>query len=108
MRADMELGALHERAAAVLARLTEGGAGAVVKVREARQLVHELIRQLVEVMGEDRVLLGTDYPFPLGEVLIADTFPGKVIEQSHFSPDVKRKLFWDNAMEFLNLDPSLY
>ena len=30
MRADMELGALHERASAVLARLTEGGAGAVV------------------------------------------------------------------------------
>ena len=52
MRADMELGALHERASAVLARLTEGGAGAVVKVREARQMVHELIRQLVEVMGE--------------------------------------------------------
>ena len=33
----------------------------------------------VKVMGEDRVMLGTDYPFPLGEVRIVDTYPGKVI-----------------------------
>ena len=31
------------------------------------------------MVGEDRVLLGTDYPFPLGEVRILDTYPGKVI-----------------------------
>ena len=34
---------------------------------------------LLEVIGEDRVMLGTDYPFPLGEVQILDTYPGKVI-----------------------------
>ena len=31
-----------------------------------------------KVIGEDRVILGTDYPFPLGEVQIVDTWPGKV------------------------------
>jgi len=62
----------------------------------------------VDVIGEDRVILGTDYPFPLGEVLIADAYPGKVIKESNFSNDIKRKLLWDNAMEFLNLDGSKY
>ena len=73
-------------------------------------LVHDdaALRLLVDVMGEDRVILGTDYPFPLGEVLIADTFPGKVIDESQFSVKTKRKLFWDNAMDFLNLDPSRF
>ena len=32
----------------------------------------------LKVIGEDRVILGTDYPFPLGEVQIVDTWPGKV------------------------------
>ena len=38
---------------------------------------------------QDRVILGTDYPFPLGEVLIADAYPGKVIKESSFSTDIK-------------------
>ena len=73
-------------------------------------LVHDdaALELLVEVMGEDRVILGTDYPFPLGEILISDTYPGKVIQESKFSANRKSKLFWDNAMDFLNLDPSLY
>ena len=73
---------------------------------------------------QDRVMLGTDYPFPLGEVLIADAYPGKVIKESEFSPHIKvrlrhtisrlsdtilqKKLLWDNAMEFLNLDGSKF
>ena len=40
-------------------------------------------------LGEDRIMLGTDYPFPLGEVLISDTFPGKVITQSKFSETIQ-------------------
>ena len=91
-------------------------------------LVHDqgALKLLLEVIGEDRVMLGTDYPFPLGEVLIADTFPGKVVTESGLSSNLKvhtrfknlvihlfsdifqRKIFWDNAMEFLNLDSSKY
>ena len=36
-----------------------------------------------------QVMLGTDYPFPLGEVRICDTWPGKVVEQSKYSDSVK-------------------
>jgi len=73
-------------------------------------LVHDqaALKLLVDVIGEDRVMLGTDYPFPLGEVLIGDTFPGKVVQEADFSPHIKRKLLWDNAMEFLNLDGSKF
>merc|ERR1719220_1747086 len=69
-------------------------------------LVHDdaALRLLVEVIGEDRVILGTDYPFPLGEVQIVDTWPGKVIAESDFSKKTKKKLLWDNAISFLNLD----
>jgi len=73
-------------------------------------LVHDdaALRLLVEVIGEDRVILGTDYPFPLGEVQIVDTWPGKVIAESDFSRKTKKKLLWDNAMSFLNLDQTKF
>jgi tryptophan 2,3-dioxygenase len=53
---------------------------------------------LVEVMGADHVLLGSDYPFPLGEARA-----GTLIRESHSSPEVKAKLFGGNAVKFLNL-----
>ena len=73
-------------------------------------LVHDntALELLLEVMGEDRVMLGTDYPFPLGEVKIVDTWPGKVVEESKYSKKIKEKLFWENAMDFLNLDSSKF
>ena len=43
-----------------------------------------ICRLLLDVIGEDRVMLGTDYPFPLGEVQIVDTYPAKVILESDF------------------------
>ena len=73
-------------------------------------LVHDntALELLLEVIGEDRVMLGTDYPFPLGEVKICDTFPGKVVQESRFEESIKRKVFWDNAVEFLNIDTNKY
>ena len=55
-------------------------------------------------------MLGTDYPFPLGEVTgFAGAYPGKTIFET-FPDDekVKSKLLFDNAMQFLNLDPNNY
>ncbi len=59
---------------------------------------------------QDRVMLGTDYPFPLGEVYgFAGAYPGKTIEDvEEFAPDVKKKLLFDNAMSFLMLDGSSF
>jgi aminocarboxymuconate-semialdehyde decarboxylase len=53
---------------------------------------------LVSVMGGDRVLLGSDYPYPLGELRA-----GTLIRESPFSQEVKKKLLGDNAVKFLNL-----
>ena len=57
------------------------------------------LRLLVEVMGEDRVMLGSDYPFPLGELSI-----GKLVRESQFlGAGAKQKILGDNASAFFNL-----
>ncbi|KAL4222588.1 hypothetical protein ACF0H5_018629 [Mactra antiquata] len=68
-------------------------------------LVHDpkSLQLLVEVIGEDRVINGSDYPFPLGE-----HHPGKLIEDSDFTVELKEKLLSGNACEFLGLDKSKY
>jgi len=54
---------------------------------------------LVETMGTDRVMLGSDYPFPLGEERV-----GSVIRQSNLSKDAKTKLLGGNALRFLGIE----
>ncbi|MEP7145528.1 MAG: amidohydrolase family protein [bacterium] len=62
-------------------------------------LVHDEIalKYLIEVVGEDKIVLGSDYPFPLGE-----HHPGKLIESMiQLGSASKEKLLWKNATEFL-------
>ena len=47
-------------------------------------------------MGAERIALGTDYPFPLGELA-----PGKLIESSGFSAAEKERMLSGTALEFL-------
>jgi tryptophan 2,3-dioxygenase len=56
------------------------------------------LKLLVDVMGEDHVMLGSDYPYPLGEEHI-----GELIRQSQFSAEAKRKMLAGNATEFFGL-----
>jgi len=57
------------------------------------------LRLLAEVMGTDRIMLGSDYPFPLGEQSI-----GKLVaEQPGFTDADKRAIYADNAIEFFGL-----
>lgn len=58
----------------------------------------EALQFLVDVMGEDRVVLGTDYPFPLGEERL-----GRGIRDSKLPGELKAKLLGGNAAEFLGL-----
>jgi aminocarboxymuconate-semialdehyde decarboxylase len=51
---------------------------------------------LVGTLGTERVMLGSDYPFPLGEHPI-----GGVIRSSHLTPHVKSRLLGENAAKFL-------
>ncbi len=59
----------------------------------------EALRLLVSVMGEDKIIMGSDYPFPLGE-----TEPGALIQSSeHLDDDAKRKLLGSNADSFFSI-----
>jgi len=68
-------------------------------------LVHEaaMLDYLVKLAGADKVALGTDYPFPLGELE-----PGKLIESMPFDNETKAKLLHGAALEWLNLDRNLF
>lgn len=60
-------------------------------------LVHDsdALRLLIKVMGENRVVLGSDYPFPLGEHK-----PGQLIcQQENMSDETKQRLLWDNCFD---------
>ncbi len=68
-------------------------------------LVHDetMLKYIVDLIGEDKVALGSDYPFPLGELE-----PGKIIKSADFSDTVKNKLLSENALTWLNLDKSQF
>ncbi len=59
----------------------------------------DALHHLVTVMGEDRVMLGSDYPFPLGEL-----HPGLVIDDCpQLTAPQKAKLLGTNAENFFSL-----
>jgi aminocarboxymuconate-semialdehyde decarboxylase len=68
-------------------------------------LVHDqdALLQLVRLVGTDRVAMGSDYPFPLGE-----EEPGKLIEATDLPAPVKERLLCENALEFLGLDKTRF
>lgn len=49
--------------------------------------------------GTDKVTLGSDYPFPLGDLTI-----GKFIEDSDLSQETVERIFCTNTLEWLNLE----
>lgn len=63
-------------------------------------LVHDeqMLDYVVGMFGANRVALGTDYPFPLGELE-----PGKLIKEMPYERDVKEMLLHGAALQWLNL-----
>ncbi|XP_030066242.1 2-amino-3-carboxymuconate-6-semialdehyde decarboxylase isoform X2 [Microcaecilia unicolor] len=64
-------------------------------------LVHDpsALKLLINIIGKDKVLLGSDYPFPLGEHI-----PGQLIDSiEEFDDELKEKLKANNALSFLDL-----
>jgi len=63
-------------------------------------LVHDpkAMQYIIDVMGADKICLGSDYPFPLGEHR-----PGELIDQMDISNELKEKLFSRNAFEWLGM-----
>lgn len=69
-------------------------------------LVHDprALKFVVEILGEDKVALGTDYPFPLGEDV-----PGQLIEQTAgLSKETRERLLWQNALEWLGISKDVF
>lgn len=63
-------------------------------------LVHDpmAMNYIIQLMGEDHICLGSDYPFPLGE-----HHPGKMIEDMYLSISVKEKILSLNARKWLGI-----
>jgi aminocarboxymuconate-semialdehyde decarboxylase len=65
-------------------------------------LVHDVnaLEYNIRILGESKICLGSDYPFPLGEAV-----PGQIISEApQFLSDVKEKLLYKNALQFLGRD----
>ncbi|MGE3165592.1 MAG: amidohydrolase family protein [Planctomycetota bacterium] len=65
-------------------------------------LVHDprALQVLLERIGEEKLALGSDYPYPLGE-----DHPGRMIESmSELSPATRARLLAGTALEFLGYD----
>jgi aminocarboxymuconate-semialdehyde decarboxylase len=63
-------------------------------------LVHDplMLDYLLRLMGPERLALGSDYPFPLGELE-----PGKLIESTISDKDIRARLLHGTALEWLNI-----
>jgi aminocarboxymuconate-semialdehyde decarboxylase len=63
-------------------------------------LVHDrkAFQFLREAMGDDKICLGSDYPFPLGEQR-----PGELIRSLLFDKDVEGKFMYRNALDWLGI-----
>jgi aminocarboxymuconate-semialdehyde decarboxylase len=63
-------------------------------------LVHcpEMLDYIVRLIGEDKVALGSDYPFPLGELK-----PGELIHSMAYDDQLKAKLLGENALDWLGM-----
>ncbi len=63
-------------------------------------LVHEpeMLKYMIGLFGSERIALGSDYPFPLGE-----QHPGKMIEDMQLDEQTTANLFANSALEWLAL-----
>jgi len=61
------------------------------------------LQYLLDIAGDDRVMLGTDYPFPLGEQR-----PGETIEALKLDAPQQQRVFHGAALEWLGLPPERF
>ncbi len=91
-----------DNAVAPTAYLAQDGDGATTPARFwVDSLTHDadLLRMLIGRLSARRIMLGSDYPFPLGEER-----PGTLVESmSDLSAEVRERLLSANALEFLQL-----
>lgn len=62
-----------------------------------------LLQYILEMQGSKRVCLGSDYPFPLGDLEI-----GKFITEMDLPTNVVEDIFCNSTLEWLNIDKSRF
>ena len=67
-------------------------------------LVHDYnaFEYLVKIIGYDNIVMGTDYPFPLGECYPLKQCGQLIQEHPTFSKKIKEKLLWYNGLKLIN------
>ena len=70
-----------------------------MRVRESDVNKLSQILDKISKVGIEKIALGTDYPFPLGE-----NEPGRLIQSSGISEKNKEMLFSQNALDWLDLN----
>lgn len=63
----------------------------------------DMLKYILNLQGSKKVCLGSDYPFPLGDLEI-----GKFIEDSDLNPSVIKDIFANSTLEWLNLDRRIF
>ena len=68
-------------------------------------LVHDPLKldYLLNLMGPNQLALGSDYPFPLGELA-----PGKLIESMPYEDNIKERLLNGTALEWLSMKKEFF
>ena len=68
-------------------------------------ITHDIdaLKYILGLQGSKRVCLGSDYPFPLGDLEI-----GKFITESDLDKEVIKDIFSNSTLEWLNLDAKLF
>ncbi len=59
---------------------------------------HKMLQYIIDLIGEDKVLQGSDYPFPLGEAI-----PGELVKSSPLADSLKKKILGSSAKNWLNI-----
>lgn len=62
-----------------------------------------MLEYVIKLQGTKKITLGSDYPFPLGDLEI-----GKFIEEMDISQESKEDIFSTSTLEWLDLDKKLF
>ena len=63
----------------------------------------ELVESVVKHVGDDYVILATDYPHPDAVEKFPDRTIGDLVRNDELSDETKRKILWDNPARFYGL-----
>jgi aminocarboxymuconate-semialdehyde decarboxylase len=65
---------------------------------DAHTCDHKMLQYVVDMVGADKVMQGSDYPFPLGEAV-----PGELVKTAPISDEMKKTILADSALAWLDM-----